>query len=398
MVNNKSRGFNLIWILSIVVVTSIISALTTGVIVYNNNKITNKLTYGDLAKDENLNQFLEVYANIVTEYYQDVNKKELLEKAIAGMMDYLGDDYSSFLNNTDTDNLFDQLSGEYKGIGVSIDNSTKAITKVYKNTPASKAGIQVGDIIIGFNEIDTSAMNASDIVDLIKKSDDYFTLKLTRGDINVTATLKNENIISPNIDYKIIENTNIGYLYIQTFSNTLDVQIREALTELENSGITSLIIDVRNNTGGYLDAATKVANMFLTKGKRIYSLDYKGELTHFDDETEEHREYNIAVLVNESTASASEILAAALKESYGAQIIGETTFGKGKVQQTMKLEGGTMVKYTSSYWNTPNGNCIDGKGIVPDYLLSNEVLTDENGTITELIDKQLEKAIEVLSQ
>lgn len=394
MVNNKSRGFNLIWILSIVVVTSIISALTTGVIVYNNNKIT----YGDLAKDENLNQFLEVYANIVTEYYQDVNKKELLEKAIAGMMDYLGDDYSSFLNNTDTDNLFDQLSGEYKGIGVSIDNSTKAITKVYKNTPASKAGIQVGDIIIGFNEIDTSAMNASDIVDLIKKSDDYFTLKLTRGDINVTATLKNENIISPNIDYKIIENTNIGYLYIQTFSNTLDVQIREALTELENSGITSLIIDVRNNTGGYLDAATKVANMFLTKGKRIYSLDYKGELTHFDDETEEHREYNIAVLVNESTASASEILAAALKESYGAQIIGETTFGKGKVQQTMKLEGGTMVKYTSSYWNTPNGNCIDGKGIVPDYLLSNEVLTDENGTITELIDKQLEKAIEVLSQ
>ncbi len=217
MVNNKSRGFNLIWILSIVVVTSIISALTTGVIVYNNNKITNKLTYGDLAKDENLNQFLEVYANIVTEYYQDVNKKELLEKAIAGMMDYLGDDYSSFLNNTDTDNLFDQLSGEYKGIGVSIDNSTKAITKVYKNTPASKAGIQVGDIIIGFNEIDTSAMNASDIVDLIKKSDDYFTLKLTRGDINVTATLKNENIISPNIDYKIIENTNIGYLYIQTF-------------------------------------------------------------------------------------------------------------------------------------------------------------------------------------
>jgi carboxyl-terminal processing protease len=398
MVNNKSRGFNLIWILSIVVVTSIISALTTGVIVYNNNKITNKITYGDLAKDENLNQFLEVYANIVTEYYQDVNKKELLEKAIAGMMDYLGDDYSSFLNNTDTDNLFDQLSGEYKGIGVSIDNSTKAITKVYKNTPASKAGIQVGDIIIGFNEIDTSAMNASDIVDLIKKSDDYFTLKLTRGDINVTATLKNENIISPNIDYKIIENTNIGYLYIQTFSNTLDVQIREALTELENSGITSLIIDVRNNTGGYLDAATKVANMFLTKGKRIYSLDYKGELTHFDDETEEHREYNIAVLVNESTASASEILAAALKESYGAQIIGETTFGKGKVQQTMKLEGGTMVKYTSSYWNTPNGNCIDGKGIVPDYLLSNEVLTDENGTITELIDKQLEKAIEVLSQ
>ena len=398
MVNNKSRGFNLIWILSIVVVTSIISALTTGVIVYNNNKITNKLNYGDLAKEENLNQFLELYPNIVTEYYQDVNKKELLEKAIAGMMDYLGDDYSSFLNNTDTDNLFDQLSGEYKGIGVSIDNSTKAITKVYKNTPASKAGIQVGDIIIGFNEIDTSAMNASDIVDLIKKSDDYFTLKLTRGDINVTATLKNENIISPNIDYKIIENTNIGYLYIQTFSNTLDVQIREALTELENSGITSLIIDVRNNTGGYLDAATKVANMFLTKGKRIYSLDYKGELTHFDDETEEHREYNIAVLVNESTASASEILAAALKESYGAQIIGETTFGKGKVQQTMKLEGGTMVKYTSSYWNTPNGNCIDGKGIVPDYLLSNEVLTDENGTITELIDKQLEKAIEVLSQ
>ena len=389
------RGFSLAWVIGIVVVTSIISALTAGVIVYNNNKLSYDRTYGDLSNDEDLNEFLSVYANILSSYYEDVDKGALLDKAIAGMMDYLGDDYTTYLDDESTEELFDSLSGKYTGIGVSINNNDKSIVKVYDNTPAKKAGILVGDIIIGLNNTDVTNMSATEVVNLIKNNKDTFTLKLQRGSEVVTVSLKNETLIAPNTEYYVIEGTTTGYLYMQTFSNTLAEQVENALKDLEDQGMTSLIIDLRNNTGGYLTAATDVANIFLEKGKRIYSLDYQNEVTNFNDDTKEHKEYKIVVLVNENTASASEILAAALKESYGATIVGETSFGKGKVQQTMKLDDGSMVKYTSAYWLTPSGTCIDGIGISPDYYVVNEEITDESGNIT-IPDGQLNKAIEVL--
>ena len=389
------RGFSLAWVIGIVVVTSIISALTAGVIVYNNNKLSYDRTYGDLSNDEDLNEFLSVYANILSSYYEDVDKGALLDKAIAGMMDYLGDDYTTYLDDESTEELFDSLSGKYTGIGVSINNNDKSIVKVYDNTPAKKAGILVGDIIIGLNNTDVTNMSATEVVNLIKNNKDTFTLKLQRGSEVVTVSLKNETLIAPNTEYYVIEGTTTGYLYMQTFSNTLAEQVENALKDLEDQGMTSLIIALRNNTGGYLTAATDIATIFLEKSKRIYSLDYQNEVTNFNDDTKEHKEYKIVVLVNENTASASEILAAALKESYGATIVGETSFGKGKVQQTMKLDDGSMVKYTSAYWLTPSGTCIDGIGISPDYYVVNEEITDESGNIT-IPDGQLNKAIEVL--
>lgn len=392
---NNYKGFSLGWVIGIVVVTSIISALTAGVIVYNNNKLSYDTTYGDLSNDEDLNEFLSVYANILSNYYEDVDTGALLDEAIAGMMDYLGDDYTTYLDDDSTAELFDSLSGEYKGIGVSINNSDKSIVKVYDNTPAKKAGILPGDIIIGFNDTDVTNMTATEVVNLIKKNNGTFTLKLQRGEQVVTVSLKNETLIAPNIDYYMVENSSIGYLKIQTFSKTLATQVSSALNELENEGMTSLIIDLRDNTGGYLTAATDVASIFLEKGKRIYSLSDQSNVTNYNDETSESKNYKIVVLINENTASASEILAAALKESYGATVVGETSFGKGKVQQTMQLDDGSMVKYTSAYWLTPNGTCVDGVGISPDYYILNEEVTDENGEVT-IPDAQLNKAIEVL--
>lgn len=394
---NNYRGFSLAWVIGIVVITSIISAITAGVIVYNNNKLSYDTTYGDLSNDEDLNEFLSVYANILSNYYEDVDTGALLDEAIAGMMDYLGDDYTTYLDDESTAELFESLSGEYNGIGVSINNSDKSIVKVYSNTPASKAGIQEGDIIVGFNDTDVTNMTATEVVNLIKNSNDYFTLKLQRGTETISVSLKNETLIAPNIEYYMVENTNIGYLYLQTFSNTLATQVENALNELENNGMSSLIIDLRNNTGGYLTAATDVASIFLEKGERIYSLSYQNDVTNFNDETNEHKDYKIVVLINENTASASEILAAALKQSYGATIVGEKSFGKGKVQQTMQLDDGSMVKYTSAYWLTPNGTCIDGTGINPDYYIVNEEVTDEEGNIT-IPDAQLNRAIEVLQE
>ena len=383
------RGFSITWVIGIVVVTSIISAITAGVIVYNNNRLTYDLTYGDLAEDQDLNEFLNVYSNILSNYYEDVDKGVLLDKAIAGMMDYLDDESTS--------ELFNSLSGEYQGIGVSINNTDKSIVKVYDDTPASRVGIQVGDIIVGFNDTDVTNMSATEVVNLIKNSTDTFILRLQRGDGIISVSLKNETLIAPNVDYYMIENTTTGYLKIDTFSNTLATQVEKALNELEGMGLTSLIVDLRDNTGGYLTAATDVASIFLNKGDKIFSLEYQNDVTDYKDETRESKNYPIVVLINGNSASASEILTAALKESYGATTVGETSFGKGKVQQTMQLDDGSMIKYTSSYWLTPNGTCIDELGIAPDYYVTNTEQTDASGN-TIIVDDQLNKAIEILNE
>ena len=160
---------------------------------------------------------------------------------------------------------------------------------------------------------------------------------------------------------------------------------------------TSLIIDLRSNTGGYLSAAEDIASLFLEKGKIIYSLKTKNDELVVKDKTASKTNYKIIVLIDNNTASASEILAASLKESYGATIVGKTSFGKGKVQQTMRLKDGSMAKYTSAKWFTPNGSSIDGKGIIPDFDVDLLVEKDEGTKTVKVTDSQLNKAIELLS-
>ena len=184
---------------------------------------------------------------------------------------------------------------------------------------------------------------------------------------------------------------NIGYMYIETFSTTVANQVEKALKRIDNDKISKLIIDLRNNGGGYLSAASDIASMFLEKGKKIYSLEDKDSIKDYNDETDEKKNLKVVLLVNDGTASASEILTAALKDSYGAEVVGTTTFGKGKVQQTKSLSDGTMVKYTTARWLRPNGECIDNIGIKPDYEV--DLIKNEND---EIIDTQLEKAIEVV--
>jgi carboxyl-terminal processing protease len=178
---------------------------------------------------------------------------------------------------------------------------------------------------------------------------------------------------------------------LSSFSSHSYNDLKKELEELENDNIDSLIIDLRDNTGGYLTAATDISNLFLEKGKVIYSLENKNKVKTYKDETKESRKYDIVVLINYNTASAAEILAAALKDSYGAVLVGKTSFGKGKVQ-TMKYYEETMIKYTSAKWLRPNGECIDEIGLIPDY----EVDIQYGNNI--IYDLQLDKAIELLSK
>ena len=156
-----------------------------------------------------------------------------------------------------------------------------------------------------------------------------------------------------------------------------------------------LIIDLRNNTGGYLDSAETTASLFLKKGKLIYSLEDKKSKEDYYDQTETSRDYPIVVLINNNSASSAEILAAALKDSYGAVLVGQTSYGKGKVQQTYDMEDGSMAKFTSARWLRPTGDCIDKKGIKPDFEMAQTTQTNENGEEI-IIDTQLIKALEVI--
>lgn len=397
----KDKGFNLISTIIIIIVTAIISGITTGVIMYNSYRHTTGLTYNEITTDPALQEFLEVYSSILNDYYEDVDKEKMLEEAVSSMMNYLGDSYTTYLSEEETKSLAEKLAGEYRGIGISIQDNI--IVDVTKESPAEKAGLQINDHILKINKEDVTNYAASKIASMIKDSKaNSVEIVVLREEKEITFNIDLSLLYVPAISAEILEEKNqkIGYIYIGTFSNTLSKQIEEKLVEFEAAGISSLIIDVRDNAGGYLTAASDVANLFLKKGSNIYTLESKDSKEVYQDDSEKHLEYKTVVLINKNSASASEILAAALKESYGATLIGETSFGKGKVQQTKTLADGSMVKYTSAKWLTPNGSCIDGIGLNPDVYIENEyIYQDETQeVIVDIIDHQLPRAIEYITQ
>ena len=386
----KSRkGFSLKSVAIIIIVTAIITSLTTGLIIYNNSKLI--LGSASLSSDSALKEFLKVYSSLDENYYEDIDKTKMIDAAIAAMLKYLGEDYSTYLNQTETDNLSNKLSGTFKGIGISITNGNE-IVKVYEDTPAFKAGVKENDKIIRINDTDTEGKNQIEVANLIDKTKEN-TLAVSRDGAELTFKIMPEEINTP-LTTQVYEKNDkkIGYIYIEAFTEKVGEEFKKSLEDLEKQGITSLIIDVRENTGGYLKGATEIASLFLEKGKNIYSLEGKDGVTTYKDETDEKRDYPIILLINENTASASEVLAAALQDSYGAKLVGKISYGKGKVQQTKQLEDGSMVKYTSARWLTPEGECIDGFGLAPHY--EEDIVQNEDGTYT---DNQLNKAIELLS-
>lgn len=387
----NSKGFNLISVIVIICVTSVISAITTGVIISNNYG----LSYKSVNEDEKLNEFLKAYSNIVDNYYENVDKEKMLDAAINGMLNYLGDNYTTYLNSDQSKELEKRLAGSYDGIGISLQG--QQVASVVENGPAARSGILVGDKVSKVNGTDVSSLNSGAISALIttskKKS---VTLLIERNGESLEFNVSIELIPLPSVEEKLLEN-NIGYIKMDIFSKNLAEQVKTSLNNLKNQGMNRLIIDLRDNTGGYLDSAEKTASLLLEKGKLIYSLQDKNKKEDYYDETDECENIPIVILINNNTASAAEILAAALKDSYSnTTIVGEKSFGKGKVQQTYDLSDGSKAKYTSAKWLRPNGDCIDTIGISPDVEASLSYEYDENGNEIATIDSQLTKAIEVI--
>lgn len=381
---NKSKGFGLFGIIIIMIITSIVSGIATGVIMLN-NKETNIST---ISEDKNLQDFINVYETLLSRFYNDIDKEAMLKAAEDGMLNFLGDKYTTHLDDNEYQDILDELSATYSGIGVEISNNL--IYNITPDSPAEKAGLLGGDLITKINGTDVTNMSGTEISALIKgDSSKTVSLEVNRNGETLKFTITKASLVNKSVNYQIIDNSTIGYLVITKFSENLHEQVSKALIELEKEGITSLIIDVRNNVGGYLIAAEKTASLFLEENKVIYSLQTSNNSITYRDTTKEKRNYPIVVLINENSASASEILAAALGESYNATLVGGKSYGKGKVQQVEPLENGGSLKLTTAKWLTPSGKCIDTIGITPDYYITNEKGTS--------VDNQLNKAIELLS-
>lgn len=383
----KKYYFKLKEVIILILTTAVVVCLATSLIITNKYNSSIEEEY---ISDKNISNFLEAYKVLTENYYKDIDKTSFMNSVITYMSSYFEDPYTSFLDKNQTTTLMDSLTSEYEGIGIKIIKSEEGIVilEVFEDAPAYQSGLKVGDVIIKVDGEDITYKPASRLATLIQ-SKKKLTIGVLRDGKELSFETRTEKVFVPSVYSDIHEEDNkkIGYLNISSFSTATAKQFANKLTELENQGIESLIIDVRNNSGGYLTVAEDIAELFIEKGKILYSLEDKSGKKTILDKTDTQKKYPVVVITNNHSASASEVLAGALKDSYNATIVGQTSYGKGKVQQTEKLTDGAMLKYTSASWDRPNGENIDGIGIIPDY----EVPVNEK-------NDELIKAIEVLTK
>lgn len=393
-IKNSKTKFSLSEMLTITVISILIGVLLGSSTLYHSENITVS------NNSEELEEFITTYNNISENYYDKVKKEDLLNAAIKGMINSLDDPYSEFLENEDSTTFNESVDGEYVGIGatVSYDGTSFKIEEMSDSSPAKKAGLKIGDQIIKVADKKVQGLSLSDLSKLIKgKSGTKVTIKVLRDEEEKEFTVKRSKISIPSVTSKVIkkEDKKIGYIAIEIFSSNTDKEFEETLEKLESKKINSLIIDVRDNPGGHLLQVTNILELFMPKDKVLYQIERKQEIKKIKDTTKDSRKYDIVVLINNSSASASEILASSLKESYKAKLVGLKTYGKGTVQNAYELSDGSTLKYTTQKWLTAKGEWINQIGVSPDYevSLSDEYYenpTDEN-------DNQLQKAIEILT-
>ena len=383
-INNKK--FSTIEVIFLVVITCLVS-LYFGT----------KITYKESNKDGFLSEIEKVYKEITANYYTDINKDDLLSGAINGMTSAL-DKYSTLIDSSSNENFYLTLEGSYSGVGIEIssDNDKNIfIIGVLSNSPAEKAGLKAGDIIKKIDNIDLSNKDYKYVSEYIRKNynkTDY-KIEILRDGETLNFNLKKDTVMIKSVSSKIIEKEDkkIGYIYISIFSNTTVSQFKKELDNLQKNGISSLIIDVRENSGGHLTTAVVILSELLSSENVIYQIEKNSKKSKFYSLGKKNFEYPIAIIQNGDSASASEMLAISLKENLNAIIIGETSYGKGTVQELNYLSNGDTYKYTTKKWLSPKGKWIEGKGIVPDFevKLNEEYInnpTDEN-------DNQLQTAI-----
>ena len=337
-------------------------------------------------------------------YLGEIDAEAEEEGLYKGLVSSLGDQYSEYFTASEYEDQMQDVTKQYYGIGVTLtqDSETMEVTvvNIYEGTPAERAGLRVGDKVISADGHEAVTMTLDELVDFIH-GDEGTTVRLIisrEGEEEpLTLDITREQVNLPTIRYDMLED-NIGYIYLSRFAANTPEEFEEAVTDLNAQGMKALIIDVRYNPGGILPSVVQILDDILPEGTVVYTEDKYGERKDETSDAEHFMELPIAVLISGDSASASEILAGAIRDFHYGTVIGTTTYGKGVVQKTFPMTDGSAVKLTAEEYFTPSGENIHGIGIDPDIEIEYEFLGGEDDEYSYEFDNQIQKAVEVLKE
>ncbi len=344
------------------------------------------------------NQFWDVWDRVKAKYVkQDVAEKDMFYGAIQGMVASLGDPYSLYFVPKAAEEFAKDLSGELEGIGaeIGVKNNQLVVVSPLPDSPAERSGLRAGDKILDIDKVSTFGMDVSTAVSKIRgKANTKVVLTITRGGLAKSSeiTITRAKINVPSVLFSV-KPGNIAYLRVMQFNGDTNMQFNKYIKQIQSRGIKGVVLDLRNNPGGYLDSAIYMASEWVTSGPVVSEKGRDGQGK--DNETEgEHRLAGIKtiVLVNKGSASASEIVSGALQDTKNAILIGEQTFGKGSVQDFETFPDGSALKITVAEWFTPNGRNINKEGIKPDIEIKQDWANEKIGE-----DVILKKALELIA-
>ena len=343
----------------------------------------------ELSRDQYVKLSGEIYDTLNLQYYQKVDVGQMLKGQVAG----LGDPYTELFTPAEAADFREQLSGEYVGIGVVISPSKKAdaieIVRVFSGAPAEEAGLRPGDIIDSIDGATARGLDLDKVSERVKgKAGTSVKLKIERSGAFLDVTVVRRQVELPVVESRVIDGK-VGYISVSSFSSGVAVKFARALHGLESKKITGLVIDIRDNGGGYLNECLDMLSNFIQHGTALWTKEAGGEVSPVSV-SGGTVSFPVAVLVNGNSASASEIFSAAMQENKAALIVGTKTYGKGLIQRSWDLSQGYEVKVTVEEYYTPNKNTIQKKGLTPNIVVADPSSADF-GTLPA--DAQLARAV-----
>ena len=397
-----SKAERIYRVVMLIIITALISSIITAVVV--NERITSSSSIKNIAEGDGTTGIETTLAAIRTileeEYIGELDDERMLEMAVKGYVAGVGDEYTAYYTPEEMNQEYDTAMGNYVGIGiymiVNYEEGTITIVEAMENSPALEAGLQENDLITKVDGEEVTVDNVSEISDKIKGEEGTSVkLEIKRGEEEFEVEIERRRIEVSHIESRRLDG-NIAYIQVLDFDGGVAKEFKENYEQLKSEGATSLIIDIRSNGGGVVDEAIDMLEMICDNSSTLLiETDKDGKETIIKSEAEPIIDIPIVVLVNGSSASASEIFAGALKDHNKATIIGTQTYGKGVIQTLMRLSDGSGLKTTTEEYCTPNRNKINKVGIEPNIVVELpadiEELTDEN-------DTQLQRAIEELKK
>lgn len=344
-------------------------------------------------------KLMELKKQIDAEYFKEVEDSVLMEGAITGMFESLGDPYTAYFTPEEFDRYMEVASGVYEGIGVVVtedDNKATYVIAPQKGTPADLAGIRSGDRIIKVDGEDISIAGVDEVVRRVKgPAETKVDVTVSRGEQVLDFNLVRASIIAQTVESRVIDGQ--GYLQVSEFSNSTAEDFNNQLNGLLDQGISGLVLDLRSNPGGGVQEAVNVADRLLGETLVVYTEDKNGKRIEYQSDGKEELNLPMVVLVDGATASSSEILAGAIQDTGAGTLVGTTTFGKGVVQEIKGLSGVGGFKITMAEYFTPKGRNIHGVGLQPDVVIE---ATDYmyNNAFTDDEDVQLQKGLDLLGE